>query len=1029
VLDDRYVLEAEIGRGGMATVYRALDRKHDRPVAVKILSPDLSPLLGVDRFAREIRLASSLQHPHIVPLYDSGDDHGALYYVMPLVEGETLRERLDRETHLPLPDAVRIALDVLEALSHAHAHGVIHRDIKPENILLTADKAVVTDFGIAKAIGMAGGERVTSSGLAVGTPFYMSPEQASAQAAVDGRADLYAVACVLYEMAGGEPPFTGPTPHAVLARQLLESPRSLRIMRPTVPMAFEQTVARGLAKVPADRFQTAATFADALRSSLTLPDIPVRRSRAARSARIGGGLLVAALAVYGLALAARWDGGLFGGRGAEGDTTMLVVLPVARLDSVTPPFDEGQLLRDAIGHWRGISLADPAVLAAALRRHDPRDPRGASRLATSLGAGRSVRVEVSQVGDSLRVHAALFDVHDNRQLADSTVRIGHDVHGADMAFAALADRLLLRRTSSSLLTDADDVTHVLPAAQSFHRGIGAIEQWDLASADSAFADAAEWDPAFPQALAWLAVTRWWQDDSPAAWRSAAARAAARLDELAPLEAGLVTALQALANDRTTRACEGLGRLTAREPNAFAAWYAWATCLRRDLIVVRDARSPSGWRFRSSYNQALKAYMRAFVLLPSIHRSLRRDPDMRRVLLTNARQVLRGRAAPPDSASFGAHPAWQGDSLVLYPYPSHDFDAGRPWTVPATRDLAIRHEQQMFRDVATAWSVAAPDSPDAIEALAVSLEQLGDPASLDTLQRARRLAAGTPDEVRLAAHEVWLRLKFAAPSSADGVRAAGQLADSLLAANPPSRATEPLQMAGLAALTGRADLAAAYSRSVQAAAWLGASAQLVQYAPLLVFAAFGGPPDSLTRSAAEVERAIVAGALDPDSRALDWVRRAATLAYPGARMAALTRLERSGDYLAQAEMAFDRHDTAGVRSVLQRVRAARRSSSPAVLSVDNLYTEAWLLDAIGDPAAAAAWLDPTLSALAYTPPETFADPIRAASLVRAMALRADAGARTGDTAAARPWASVVATLWSDADAFLQPLVERMRQLER
>jgi tetratricopeptide (TPR) repeat protein len=273
VLGGRYALGAEVGRGGMATVYRARDLQLDRTVAVKVLLPDISPLLGGERFAREIRIAATLQHPNIVPVFDSGADQGEVWYVMPLVEGETLRDRLRRETHLPIADAVRIAADVLEALAHAHANGVVHRDIKPENILLSGDRALVADFGVARAVDQAGGERITSSGLVVGTPYYMSPEQAGGQG-VDGRADLYAVACVLYEMVGGEPPFMGPTPQAILARQMQEPPRSLRVVRPNVPAALQAVIERGLAKVPADRFASAAAFADALAQAERRPQGP-----------------------------------------------------------------------------------------------------------------------------------------------------------------------------------------------------------------------------------------------------------------------------------------------------------------------------------------------------------------------------------------------------------------------------------------------------------------------------------------------------------------------------------------------------------------------------------------------------------------------------------------------------------------------------------------------------------------------------------------------------------------------------------
>ena len=224
-LADRYRLERELGRGGMATVYLARDIRHKRPVALKVLHPELGAVLGTERFLREVETAAGLQHPHILPVFDSGEAAGRLWYTMPYVEGESLRDRLRREVQLPVEDAVRLTREVAEALDYAHRHGVVHRDIKPDNILLTEGHASVADFGIAKAVSTAGGEALTQTGTAVGTPAYMSPEQASPGAPLDGRSDVYSLGCVLYEMLAGEPPFTGPSSQAIIARHCADPPR------------------------------------------------------------------------------------------------------------------------------------------------------------------------------------------------------------------------------------------------------------------------------------------------------------------------------------------------------------------------------------------------------------------------------------------------------------------------------------------------------------------------------------------------------------------------------------------------------------------------------------------------------------------------------------------------------------------------------------------------------------------------------------------------------------------------------------
>jgi serine/threonine protein kinase/Flp pilus assembly protein TadD len=269
-LAGRYIIVRELGRGGMATVYLADDLKHHRQVALKVLRPELSVMLGPDRFSREIRVAAALNHPHILPLYDSGSADGVLFYVMPHVRGESLRQRIVRERQLPVEEALRLTRQIAAALDHAHARGLIHRDIKPENILIHEGEAMVTDFGIAFVGGEAGkqgsgeGERLTGTGITLGTPHYMSPEQSSGERVLDARSDVYSLACVLYELLAGEPPYTGVTPQAVIAKRFTDPVPRVRRLRPTVPAAVEDALVKALAISPADRFDSAGAFAQAL---------------------------------------------------------------------------------------------------------------------------------------------------------------------------------------------------------------------------------------------------------------------------------------------------------------------------------------------------------------------------------------------------------------------------------------------------------------------------------------------------------------------------------------------------------------------------------------------------------------------------------------------------------------------------------------------------------------------------------------------------------------------------------------------
>jgi serine/threonine-protein kinase len=263
-LANQYDIEGELGEGGMAYVFVAHDIKHDRKVAIKVLKPDLASSIGTERFLREIKNAAKLSHPHILPLYDSGEADGILYYVMPLVEGESLSDYIAREKQLSIEEAVKITREIAEALSVAHSYGLVHRDIKPDNVMMTGGHALVADFGIALAVDQAGGEKLTQTGMSIGTPAYMSPEQAAGNPNLDGRSDIYSLGCILYEMLIGQIPFTAPTPQAMIARHTMDHITPPSIMRDTIPPDLENIIITAMEKTPADRFRTAQEFVEAL---------------------------------------------------------------------------------------------------------------------------------------------------------------------------------------------------------------------------------------------------------------------------------------------------------------------------------------------------------------------------------------------------------------------------------------------------------------------------------------------------------------------------------------------------------------------------------------------------------------------------------------------------------------------------------------------------------------------------------------------------------------------------------------------
>ena len=421
-LAGRYEIERELGQGGMATVYLARDVRHDRLVALKVMHPELAAVLGAERFLREIQISARLHHPHILPLYDSGDAAGFLFYVMPFVEGESLRNRLDRERQLPVDDAVRIASEVADALAYAHSHDVVHRDIKPGNILLESGHAVVADFGIARAITSAGGNRLTETGLAVGTPVYMSPEQAAGDSQIDGRSDIYSLGCVLYEALAGQPPHAGGSAQAIIAKRLTEEVPNVTAARSTVPAEVERAVAKALARVPADRFTTAADFAAALSPdaapSTATPTGPVAAASRGRSPWLpaaASALALLALVVV-IVLLARGSGA--GSPSPDGRPT-LAVLP---FENIGAP--ENEYFADGITEEMTSRLAEISALSVTSRTSTLRY-KGTTRSLREIGADLgveyvlegTVRTDRSPDGTGqVRVTPQLIRVRDDSHL-------------------------------------------------------------------------------------------------------------------------------------------------------------------------------------------------------------------------------------------------------------------------------------------------------------------------------------------------------------------------------------------------------------------------------------------------------------------------------------------------------------------------------------------------------------------------------------------------------------------------------------
>ena len=490
----------------MATVYLAEDVKHRRRVALKLLRPELAQALGPERFLREIETTAALHHPHILPLYDSGEADGFLFYVMPYVEGESLRDRLDRERQLPLDDALQIAREVADALSYAHSRGVIHRDIKPENILLEAGHAVVADFGIAKAISSAGADMLTREGVAIGTPQYMSPEQAAGEREVDGRSDLYSLGCVLYEMLAGQPPFTGPTAESLVRQHLTADPPAVTHMRPTVPASVAETLKQVLAKTPADRLSPAAAFADALDPRTTVPSAakPTRRWTLPVAA--------AAFVLLGAAAVVLWRAG----SGASGDRPGLVVLPFENLGAPEEEYFADGMTEEVTSRLAEISGLGVISRTSALL-YKGRD-KSLKEIGAELGVRfvleGTVRTDRAPRGEGqVRVTSQLIRVSDDTHLWS-------DRHTASLApgevFRAqseIAERVATALEVRLLGAERQAVRQVLTTDREAHDAyLQGRFYWnkrtppDLERAVTHFTAATERDPQFARAWAGLADT-------------------------------------------------------------------------------------------------------------------------------------------------------------------------------------------------------------------------------------------------------------------------------------------------------------------------------------------------------------------------------------------------------------------------------------------------------------------------------------------------------------------------------------------
>jgi tetratricopeptide (TPR) repeat protein/tRNA A-37 threonylcarbamoyl transferase component Bud32 len=1039
LLADRYRIERELGRGGMAVVYLAHDTRHDRKVAIKFIGEDFSSAVGGQRFLQEIKLTAALQHPHVLPVYDSGvTSENVLYYVMPYIEGGSLRDRLATGP-LPIADVVKVARGAADALTFAHQRGIVHRDIKPENILFSDGHALVADFGIARMVTSTKAEQLTAVGVIVGTPAYMSPEQGFG-GETDHRSDIYSLACVVYEMLTGKVPFNSPAAGQWTQFGLSRMPPSIRAERAEVPEALESELIRALAPSPGDRHASAREFADALQGAagtVATPYIPklggpaTRARRAWRSGLLAGAAL-AAVTLAALAFFPPAHDQLVTRGVIALDASHVLLAPVLATDTTLAASARlaDRALRQELRSWSGLSLVTSNATRDALG--EAVTQARALRAGRQLRAGTLLWARLVNESGAPHVEAQVFDSRSGTNHGTITTAIP----ATDSAWAAwarlISARLLAGGDAPAIVERTAGATRSLPAWQAYVRGQRALDEWRLTDAAAELSQAVAADPRFAAARAWLAQALVWTRRPDADWRRHAEESLMLAGALNSDDRAVAQAIAAIGRRDLPRACAEYGALVARDSMNARAWLGLGDCHALDKEVLPDPRSSSGWRFRGNYTAAINAYERAVRLSPRAHAALPLS-HIQDLILTQVDRARRGQLAGDSTRAFAARPTASGDSVVYIPQPL--VNNTLPADPPGLEEALHRNRLRLL-DYVAAWTQRAPGDQDAHEALAVVQESRGELtgiaaggrlSALAALDTALRLASDAESRTRLAASRVRILLK------AGEFERARSVADSTLA-NAGTSAREAHWLAGLAALTGRTREAARLARlggAPPVGGWDTLPAPVGQAATLLYVQAAAGVCSDDFRNSFDRIDALIGSYTSPADRGavrLALTARPRRLAAPCLGTEQLRALsprtiwDRMQNRLASG-------DDRGVRLLFDSLTQARRFRKPGNVAMDFTFVEAWLLASIGDTAAAATHLDVTLRGLPALSRNALWELGQSAAVPRAMAYRATLALALGETQNASRWATAAATLWKNADAELQTDVARLLKMGR
>ncbi|MES2180398.1 MAG: serine/threonine-protein kinase [Gemmatimonadota bacterium] len=1036
-LAGRYVLKREIGRGGAALVYLAHDVRHERLVAIKVLHRELSHALGAQRFLREIKLTASLQHPHILPIHDSGEAHDQLYYVMPYVEGDSLRQRLGADSRLSLEEAVRVGREVAGALAYAHERGIVHRDIKPENILFSGGHAILADFGIARAINRAH-EKITQQGTITGTPAYMSPEQARDRA-FDGRSDVYSLACVLYESIAGVPPYVGETPQQLLTQRISKPAPPLREYRHDVPTQIEAVIAKALSISPDDRFDDARAFSAALSAAVGHSGETLTARTARRSIARSPWAWTAAVALLMTGAAASTRQGrdqidLLAGRV---DTAQYAIVPFQYIGGAAPADDQepvAQGLYVAMREWAGLKLASDLSVNDQLRHSDGETLNDASTVARRVHAGKLIWGRVWVTRDSFKVRAAVYDAIGGASFREHTIGGPRDLLTQQPGILrTLAASLLRLDGTPAAALSGEAGTRNLVAWRAYQEAHRELATWRVPYAIAALERATLADPDYAHAHVWLAQLQLWRAEPVAKWAPHVNTALRYRAALGNREIALLDALHAIQNNLFGDACKAYNILRVQDSLDAAAWLGLTHCQAFDRMVVRDARSATGWSFRGSIAGAQRTYVRALQIAPSSFCALPFNSVQRRVFAIETAQYRSG--ADASGAEFFGKPNIVGDSIAYAARPISEILARGYSELAPFIDKAVQRNRETLLAAISALTLRMPDNPDVFEALSRTLESRdeitgtpnGGHSALSALERALVLATDTIQRARLGSADVRLHLKLGDFSRAQAI------GDSILSSNAAATGKASEQLAGIAALLGREQLAIRHLRSAGRSVTLAGAPTV----PLLedvstaffVRASFGVCDDSLRALRARVETLLESyvNASQRDAARTGMIQRPLQFALACFGAAPTTGLVGQVGTAFQAAQALGRGDSTRARQLLDSGQAQRTLIRPGDYSLDYTVTEAWLRAALRDTAAAVRQLDLTLTALPTLQYWVTYEPGMAAAVGRSMAMRAELASRRGDAVTAALWAGRVLTLWSHADPSLAPTLARMREL--